>query len=81
MTTLLDDQMSNQQQFQGSTFDNHRNTTNTVIGDALNRKTVNDNYHSKAYPLFMQSNGPFKVYDHAEAKGPRESQKMKNTND
>jgi len=59
-------------------FDNHRNT---VIGDALNRKIVNDSYHSKAYPLFMQAAGPFKVYDHAESKGPRESQKIKMIND
>ena len=29
----------------------------------------------------MHSNGPFKVYDHAEAQGPKEIQKMKNTND
>jgi len=29
----------------------------------------------------MQSNGPFKVYDHAEAKGPRESQKIQAINE
>ena len=58
------------QQYQQESFDN---SANNLIGDALNRKVVSDHYHSKAYPLFMQSNGPFKVYDHAESKGPRES--------
>lgn len=42
---------------------------------------MSDHYHTKAYPLFMQSNGPFKVYDHAEAKGPRESQKIQAINE
>lgn len=26
-------------------------------------------YHSQAYPYFMRSQGPFKIYDHAQHKG------------
>lgn len=37
----------------------------TIIGLALNRKQVSANYHSQAYPYFMRSQGPFKIYDHA----------------
>jgi hypothetical protein len=40
-----------------------------VIGNALERKTISDNYHSSAYPQFLRSHGPFKVYNHAEQKG------------
>lgn len=47
MTLSFEDQ---NKPFTIQSFDNHRNT---VIGDALNRKVVNDSYHSKAYPLFM----------------------------
>jgi len=35
----------------------------------LNRKQISTGYHSQAYPYFMRSNGPFKVYDHAQQKG------------
>lgn len=41
----------------------------TIIGLALNRKQVSANYHSQAYPYFMRSQGPFKIYDHAQHKG------------
>ena len=37
----------------------------TIIGLALNRKQVSANYHTQAYPYFMRSQGPFKIYDHA----------------
>ena len=39
------------------------------IGQALDRKTISNNYHSIAYPSFMYSNGPFRVYNHSQAKG------------
>ena len=41
----------------------------TLIGQALDRKQISNNYHCQAYPSFMRSNGPFKVYDHAQTKG------------
>jgi hypothetical protein len=41
-----------------------------LIGDALNRKTISKNYRV-AYPLFMQANGPFKIYEHAKEKGDK----------
>ena len=41
-----------------------------LIGDALNRKTISKNYRV-AYPLFMQANGPFKIYNHAKEKGDK----------
>ena len=40
-----------------------------MIGLALERKTISNNFHSKAYPSFFKSSGPFRVYDHAQAKG------------
>jgi hypothetical protein len=44
------------------------NENSELIGDALNRKTISKNYRV-AYPLFMHSNGPFKIYEHAQQKG------------
>lgn len=46
---------------------------NDMIGNALERKTISDQYHSSAYPQFLRSNGPFKVYNHAEHKGSIEN--------
>lgn len=40
-----------------------------MIGDALNRKKISDNYFNNAYPSFMKANGPFKIYDYSEQKG------------
>lgn len=40
-----------------------------MVGMALQRKHISQNYHHNAYPYFMRSQGPFKVYDHASAKG------------
>jgi hypothetical protein len=40
-----------------------------MIGNAFERKTISDNYHSSVYPQFLRSNGPFKVYNHAQEKG------------
>jgi hypothetical protein len=36
---------------------------------ALDRKNVSNEYYKDAYPYFLRSQGPFKVYDHAKAKG------------
>lgn len=41
----------------------------TIIGLALNRKQVSANFHTQAYPYFMRSQGPYKIYDHAQHKG------------
>ena len=38
-------------------------------GHALDRLRISDNYHTNAYPSFGYSTGPFRVYDHAVAKG------------
>ena len=40
-----------------------------MIGSALDRHEINARYHSEAYPYFMKSNGPYKIYDHALTKG------------
>jgi hypothetical protein len=40
-----------------------------MIGMALQRKKISNSYHYNAYPSFMHSHGPFKLYDHAAAKG------------
>lgn len=40
-----------------------------MIGQALDRKKISNSYHNNAYPYFLRSQGPFKVYDHAKAKG------------
>jgi len=50
-----------------------------IIGDSLKRKTVSDKYHSQAYPSFLHSTGPFRVYDHADAK--QEYSKIHNINE
>ena len=47
---------------------NNANMKN-LIGLALNRKQVSNNYHYSAYPYFLRSQGPYKVYDHATTKG------------
>ena len=38
-------------------------------GAALDRQRISDNYHTRAYPSFGYSTGPFRVYDHSVAKG------------
>ena len=40
-----------------------------LIGNALDRNVISKEYHQQAYPSFLRSNGPFKVYDHAHQKG------------
>lgn len=52
-----------------------------MIGDALKRKKVSDQYHSKVYPYFMHANGPYKIYDHAQKVGAKEYQKMQSNNE
>jgi hypothetical protein len=42
-----------------------------VITKALERKTISDKFHCAAFPQFLRSNGPYKVYDHAEVKGTK----------
>lgn len=42
-----------------------------MIGAALDRKKISAEYHHNAYPYFFRSQGPFKVYDHAYAKGQK----------
>ena len=42
-----------------------------MIGAALDRKKISAEYHHSAYPYFFRSQGPFKVYDHAYAKGQK----------
>lgn len=36
-----------------------------LIGLALERKNISDQYQANFYPSFLRSHGPFKVYDHA----------------
>lgn len=52
----------------------------TIIGLALNRKQISSGYHSQAYPYFMRSQGPFKIYDHATSKGQQFVQNLNETN-
>ena len=40
-----------------------------LIGNALNRHEISDQYHTEGPPGFMKSMGPFCIYDHAKAKG------------
>jgi len=40
-----------------------------LIGLALDRKNISNQYYNNAYPYFLRSQGPFKVYDHAKSKG------------
>lgn len=54
---------------EGMSMHNTQDDVRTIIGLALNRKQVSANYHSQAYPYFMRSQGPFKIYDHAQHKG------------
>lgn len=44
---------------------------NKLIGNALDRKVISENYHFQAYPSFLRSNGPYRVYDHATTKGTK----------
>jgi len=38
-------------------------------GAALDRKRVSDSFHDTSYPSFGYSCGPFRVYEHSQAKG------------
>jgi len=38
-------------------------------GSALDRHRVSDVFHNTSYPSFGYSCGPFRTYEHAEAKG------------
>lgn len=69
-------QFFNQQNVQSRAFSQNikqlsqdPNSVKNLIGLALNRKQISGNYHHNAYPYFLRSQGPFKVYDHAQAKG------------
>ena len=42
------------------------------IESAQDRHIISDKYHTQAYPQFLRSHGPYKVYDHAEQKGTKE---------
>ena len=44
-------------------------TPNKVRGSALDRHTISDSFHNTSYPSFGYSCGPFRVYDHSQAKG------------
>ena len=54
--------------------------SNNLIGSALERKTISDNYHTQAYPMFLKCQGPFKVYNHAQSKGQKVVKTMENIN-
>jgi CTP:phosphocholine cytidylyltransferase-like protein len=49
--------------------DNDSLSVKNLIGLALERKQISNNYQSNAYPYFLRSQGPFRIYDHAQAKG------------
>lgn len=51
---------------QSATAESQDEDVRTIIGLALNRKQIGPGYHTDAYPYFMRSQGPFKVYDHAQ---------------
>ena len=36
------------------------------IVDAFERKQISENYHSKVWPRFLHSSGPYNIYDYAE---------------
>lgn len=48
---------------------------------ALDRKTISKQYYSNAYPTFLRSQGPFRVYDHAINKGQNFVQNLQAIND
>lgn len=52
-----------------------------LIGHALNRKQISGSYHDAAYPSFLKSHGPYKIYDHAQAKGKQYVANLQNIND
>lgn len=58
----------------------HRGNVSDLIGSALHRKHIGPGYHYGAYPYFMRSQGPFKIYDHATAKGQQFVQNLTETN-
>ena len=64
----------------GSRKSSNDDDVRTIIGLALNRKQISSGYHSQAYPYFMRSQGPFKIYDHATAKGQQFVQNLAETN-
>ena len=43
-----------------------------LIGNALDRHQISTGYHYNAYPSFMKSHGPFKIYDHSHVKGSQQ---------
>ena len=52
-----------------------------MIGLALERKTISKDFHSNAYPSFFKSSGPFRIYDHAVAKGKNYVGNIQSIND
>ncbi len=51
-----------------------------IIGLALQRNQISNQYHNQAYPYFLRSQGPFEVYDHAQSKGQQFVQNLQETN-
>jgi hypothetical protein len=47
------------------------------IKKALDRKKISSNYHT-ALPMFLKSQGPFAVYDHALHRGEEQANKFGN---
>lgn len=54
---------------QGELAPSQTSSVGKLIGNALDRNVISKEYHQGAYPSFLRSNGPFKVYDHATKKG------------
>ena len=52
-----------------------------MIGLALERKNISNEYHAKQYPYFMRSQGPFRVFDHAHSRGPNYVANIQKSND
>ena len=65
---------------QSATAESQDEDVRTIIGLALNRKQIGPGYHTDAYPYFMRSQGPFKVYDHAQQKGSSAVTNLSGTN-
>lgn len=51
-----------------------------IISSALDRKQISQSFYSQAYPAFLQSQGPYKIYDHAAAKGKQYVANLQSTN-
>jgi hypothetical protein len=47
-----------------------------MVPGGLDRKVINNSFYQDNFPVFLRSNGPYEVYDHARTKGEREVSKM-----